>query len=176
MTGKPLYSISLTGVDASVLEGEVLRFERGTEEVDWWTIHRLADGRRLFDTYVPLLVFSPSRETYTPRYAGLLVPPDDDPDPKLRDPKLVAVIEYASEQKLLGEVRITCGDKQRARLLRSYSDQTRTLTLLESPLALEVSFRNHYPDPPSRADVVVPVVRDTLDVARAHVPAGLRLE
>jgi hypothetical protein len=29
-------------------------FARGVEEVSWWSIHKLGNGQRLFDTYVPV--------------------------------------------------------------------------------------------------------------------------
>ena len=51
--------------------------DRGLEEVAWWSVYRLGTGQHLFDTYVPVVSFSISREIMELRYVGLEVPPDD---------------------------------------------------------------------------------------------------
>ena len=52
------------------LDGEVLQISRGLEEVEWWSIYKLANGEHLFDTYTPLLKFSISRETVAEAICG----------------------------------------------------------------------------------------------------------
>jgi len=81
---KPLYSVTQTGNDCRTVDEALLVFARGTEEVNWWSVHQSGTGRHLFDTVVPLLGFSTSRETLTQRYAGLEVPEDDTKDARLR--------------------------------------------------------------------------------------------
>src|ERR1039458_9338073 len=87
---KPLYSVTQTGLEAHTLEGALWQFSRGTEEVEWWSIHQLGTGRHLFDTYVPLVIFSTSRELFISRYGALDVPPDDATDARLNEPHVVA--------------------------------------------------------------------------------------
>src|ERR1039457_6099956 len=91
-------------------------------------IYKLGSGQHLFDTYVPLLSFSISRETVTTRYVGLEVPPDDTGDMRLKQPNVVAVLTYASEDRLIREALVTCDDPKQAQLLRSYADTTRAVS------------------------------------------------
>ncbi len=77
---KPIYSVALAGVDGQTMDGALWVASRGAEEVEWWSVHKLGTGQHLFDTYVPLVRFSISRETLTLRYVGLETPPDDTAD------------------------------------------------------------------------------------------------
>ena len=72
---KPLYSLKVEGVEPKPVGSELLSISRGLEEVQWWSVYKMASGQHLFDTYVPLVSFSISREIQTMRYAGLEVPP-----------------------------------------------------------------------------------------------------
>ena len=170
---KALYSATITGDDAQVLENALWVVDRGVEDVQWWSVLKLATAQRLFDTYVPLVHFSISRETVTERYAGLEVPPDDTRDARLRDPRVVAVLEYASEDQVIREALITCDDPRRARLLRSYEDETRELA--GTPQGLTIAFSQNYPSPPDTVTVAVPILNDDLDLARAKLPSGLHI-
>lgn len=172
-TKKALYSATITGDDAQVVENALWVVDRGIEEVQWWSVLKLGTAQRLFDTYVPLLHFSISRETVTERYVGLEVPPDDTRDARLRDPHVAAVLEYASEDQVIREALITCDDPQRARLLRSYDDESRELA--GTPQALTISFSQNYPSPPDTVVVAVPILNDNLDLARAKLPSGLHI-
>jgi hypothetical protein len=172
-TKKALYSATITGDDAQVVENALWVVDRGVEDVQWWSVLKLATAQRLFDTYVPLLNFSISRETVTERYIGLEVPPDDARDARLKDPHVVAVLEYASEDQVIREALITCDDPQRARLLRSYEDETRELA--GTPQGLTISFSLNYPSPPDIVTVAVPILKDDLDLARAKLPTGLHI-
>jgi hypothetical protein len=170
---KPLYSATITGDDAQVVENAVWVVSRGVEDVQWWSVLKLGTAQRLFDTYVQLLHFSISRETVTERYVGLEVPPDDTRDARLKDPHVVAVLEYASEDQVIREALITCDDPQRARLLRSYEEETRELA--GTPQGLTISFSLNYPSPPDITTVTVPILKDDLDLARAKFPSGLHI-
>src|SRR5258708_34068438 len=48
---KPLYAITTEGTGVRRTGNALLVFSRGVEEVNWWSIYKLGDGRRLFDTY-----------------------------------------------------------------------------------------------------------------------------
>src|ERR1017187_10985322 len=78
-----LYSVTQTGLEAHTLENALLQFSRGTEAVEGWSLHQLGTGRHLFDTYVPPVNFSTSREFFISRYGALDVPPDDATDSRL---------------------------------------------------------------------------------------------
>lgn len=169
---KPLYQVTVDGTESRVVEGEVFQVSRGLEEVDWWSVYRIADGAHLFDTYVPLVQFSINRKQMTLRYAGLEIPPDDVKDARLNDRHVVGVVTYASEAKVIREALITCEDPKLAQLLRSYSDESRTLT--ESggfnSKILRITFSQNPPAAPATIGVVIPIAGDDLDVTQAKLP------
>jgi len=175
---KPLYSVTQTGLEAHTMENALLQFARGTEEVEWWSLHQLGTGRHLFDTYVPPVSFSISRESFISRYGALDVPPDDTTDARLKEPHLVAVLVYASTEKVIREALITADDVTRARQLRSYADTRRTLTLRESPSlppVLRIRFVSN--DKVEKETLLeVSITKDDLEVAAAKVPAGLHVK
>jgi hypothetical protein len=173
---KPLYAVTVTGTESRTVEGAVFVVSRGLEEVEWWSVYRLANGAHLFDTYVPLVNFSISRDTLTMRYVGLEVPEDDIKDARLKDPHVVAVLTYASEAKVIREALITCDDTKPAQLLRSFADETRTLTASgEKSKSLRVSFSQDFPSAPQTVAVVVPIVNDDLDLAHAQLPPRMHI-
>ena len=175
---KPLYSVKVPGTDGQIVEGALFVASRGLDDVDWWSVYKLGTGQHLFDTYASLLNFSISRETLTMRYVGLEVPPDDTKDTRLKQPKVVAVITWASEDKVLHEWMLTCDDAKRAQLLRSYADTTRKLAVGEranGSLTLNLSFRENFPSPPNPVDLGIPVLGDDLDIAHAQLPAQFHL-
>ena len=59
---RPLYSINISGSDGHTLDNAIFVASRGLEEVDWLSIYKLGTGQHLFDTYVPLVSFSISKE------------------------------------------------------------------------------------------------------------------
>lgn len=178
LQSKPLYSVTQTGLEAHTLENALWQFSRGTEEVEWWSIHQLGTGRHLFDTYVPPVNFSISREFFISRYGALDVPPDDATDARLNEPHVIAVVVYASTEKVIREAMITADDVNRARELRSYSDTRRTLTLRETPPlppVLRIRFVSN--DKVEKETLVeVPITKDDLDLAAAKVPASLHVK
>lgn len=184
---KPLYSVTETGVSAQTIESDVFVIDRQLEEVAWWTVHKLGNGQKLFDTYVPLVRFSTARDTVTMRYAGLEVPPDDTKDSRLKEPHVVAVVSYASGEKVLREALLTCDDPTRAALLRSFADSSRILADIETlpdtsrdknvrlRHTLKLTISQDYPSAPNAIDILIPVAGDDLDLANAKLPPGMRL-
>src|SRR5262245_41877880 len=170
---KPLFAITIPGFDPAVVNNDLVVISRGFEEVDWWSVFKLGNGDRLFDTYAPLLQFSISRDTQTLRYVGLEVPPDDTSDARLKAPNVVAVLTYASAQRVIREALITCDDSKLAQVLRSYADATRTISFSGGNVRLSIS--QNYPSPPKPVSIAVPVNRDDLDIARTQAPAGLHV-
>lgn len=170
---RPLYSATITGTDATIANDAVWIVSRGLEEMDWWTVLKLSTTQRLFDTYVPLVHFSISRETVAERYAGVEVPPDDTRDARLKEPHVVGVLEYASADDLIREALITCDDAMRARLLRSYADSSRSFT--GNPDGLTLSISQNYPSAADTVTITVPIVKDDLDLAHAKLPAGMHV-
>jgi hypothetical protein len=178
---KPLYRVAVSGMEPRVVRGELLQVSRGLEEVEWWSLYKLADGAHLFDTYVPPVIFSISKDTQQLRYVGLEVQPDDTPDTRLKAPGVVGVLTYASAKGVISEALITCDDPQRATLLRSYADSFRKVQLTESeqadgqPQILVVSISQFYPSAPATVSIGIPISGDKLDVVHAKLPAGLRI-
>src|SRR6185295_16627781 len=114
---KPIYMLTQAGTDGNTLYPDLFVTDRRLEEVQWWSVHKLGSGQHLFDTYVPVLSFSISREVLTTRYAGLEVPPDDAKDARLKEPHVVGVITYASADHVIREALLTSDDPTQAKLL-----------------------------------------------------------
>jgi hypothetical protein len=170
---KPLYTLTVAGEDARTIDNAPLAVSRGLEETEWWSVYKLGSGQHLFDTYVPLLSFSISRETVTTRYVGLEVPPDDTKDARLKQPNVVGVLIYASEDRLIREALVTCDDPKQAQLLRSYADTTRAVSWTEG--ALKLSFSQNYPSPPNTVELRIPVRRDDLDLTHTQLPPRMHV-
>jgi hypothetical protein len=171
---KPIYSVKAEGMDARTLNNEVFEILRGVEEVEWWSVYKLGNGQRLFDTYTPLLQFSISREVQTLRYVGLEVPPDDTGDARLKAPNVVAVLTYASAERVIRETLITCDDPKQAALLRSFADAERKVTR-EASGAIRIAISQAYPSPANTVAMVIPIAKDDLDVAHAQSPARIHV-
>jgi hypothetical protein len=169
---KPLYTTKVSGVGGQTVDAALFVADRGLEEVAWWSVYRLGTGQHLFDTYVPLVSFSISREVMEMRYVGLEVPPDDAADVRLRRPEVVAVLTYASEATVKKEFLITCDNRNQAAELRSYSDTTRTVSVTEGrpPHALQIAFEANPP-----LHITIPLAGDDLDLAHAQLPRTLHL-
>ena len=186
---KPRYAISVPGTDGHPMDDAIFIASRGLEEVDWWSVYRLGTGQHLFDTYVPLVSFSISKQFLTTRYIGLEVPADEISDTRLKQPTVVAVITYASSDRVLREVLLTCDDTEQAALLRSYTDATRSVSMVEGESVaatgksrprepsrtLKLSFSQNYPSPSETKQVLIPVQGDDLDLAHAQLPARMHV-
>ena len=170
---KPLYSVTQTGNDCRTVDGALLVFARGTEEVDWWSVHQGGTGRHLFDTVVPLLAFSTSRGTLTKRYAGLEVPADDAKDARLKEPHVVGVITYASGQRVIREALLISDDLKQAADLRSFADESWTMSYVAR--SLRIVFTQNSPSPANPVTVTIPITRDDLDLTRAQLPPHVHI-
>lgn len=171
--GKPLYTVTATADEGHTLDNALFIAARGLEEVEWWSVYELGSGQHFFDTSAPLLSFSISRETVKTRYVGLEVPPDDETDARLKQPDVVGALSYASADRIIREVLLTCDDPQQAALLRSFADVTRTVSLEEPSQTIKVFFHQNYPSPANPIDVRIPVRGDDLDLAHAQLPARM---
>jgi hypothetical protein len=176
---KPLYALTVSGGEGHPIDNALFLVSRGLEEVEWWSAYKLGSGQHLFDTYVPLVSFSISREALTTRYVGLDAPEDDSKDARLKQPNVVAVLTYASEAKVIREALVTCDDPKTAALLRSFADTTRKVSLVEDPdkptHTLRLYFTQGYPDPPNSMEVRIPVRNDDLDLAHAQLPQRMHV-
>ncbi|HTO85656.1 MAG TPA: hypothetical protein VMQ73_25780 [Methylomirabilota bacterium] len=179
---KPIYAVTLEGVGATVQDGNVILFDRGIEDVSWWSVYTLGSGTLLFDTYVPLLSFSLSRQVGEPRYVGLDVPPDDEADPKLKDPQIVGVLAYAAADHVIRRLLFTCSDTKRAAELRSYYDETRELSVsnatpaADNPrLTLRLAWSANFPSAPNTVQALIPLKGDDLDAEHAKLPACMKV-
>jgi hypothetical protein len=174
---KPRYKVNLRGTDCQTIDSALLVVSRGLEGTDWWSVHKLATGARLFDTYVPLIRFSIAKDTQTLRYAGLEIPPDDAADVRLKEPHVVAVVTYAAAEHVIREAIITADDPKQARQLRSFAEETRQMSLSgrESALSLKISFSQSYPAPSATVTVTIPIARDDLDLTHVEAPARMHV-
>ena len=177
LSQKPLYTIQASGTDGHTVDGTLFVVDRGLEEVEWWSVYQIGTGKHLFDTYVPLVGFSISREVLERRYLGLEIPPDDATDPRLKQPNVVGVLTYASAEGLKKEALLTSDDPKQAQTLRSYADATRTLSLNEGlpPQGLTIRISQNAPSPANTQTVTIPLAGDDLDLAHAVLPKGLHL-
>lgn len=126
---KALYTLKVEGVDGRLVNDELFVVARGLEDVEWWSVYRLADGKPLFDTHVPVVRIGQ-------QYAGYDVPSDE--DPRLGNQRLVGVVNFATAAGAVRRVEVHCADEKRARLLRSYFDVRRTLTADGNTLVLTI--------------------------------------
>jgi len=189
LSQKPLYSLTVSGIEPQTIENQVLVVSRGLEEVEWWSVYTLAGGAHLFDTYVPVIHFSIGWPEQELRYVGLEVPPDDVSDTRLRAPNIVGVLTYSSAERVIQEVLLTCDNRELAALLRSYADSTRKVTLDEhrvpaapgkkatgaSTHSITISVSPNYPLLPATYKLTVPIEKDDLDIAHATASAGLHV-
>jgi hypothetical protein len=173
---KPLYSVKLEADAAHTLDNCLWVIDRGYVDAPMWSIHRLGDGRHLFDTHVDLVRFTVSRADGNPRYAGLDVPADDTPDARLKEPHVVAVLVYAAEDRVLREALITHDKPAEARQMRSFADETQQVAFIETPARrLKIAFSHNYPDALAPVEASVPLVKDDLDIPHAQLPPGLHI-
>ncbi len=174
---KPIYTVNVSGTGGRTLNGALFIADRGLEEVEWWSIYRLGTGQHMFDTYVPLVSFSISKQVMELRYVGLEVPPDDTSDARLKSPNVVAVLSYASEERVKWELLLTCDDPEQALILRSYWDTERTMSVTAErpPRALNIAFRSNDQSSPPPTTVNIPLAADDLDLAHARMPSSLHL-
>ena len=184
----PVYTISSSGTDGHAMDNAIFVASRGLEEVDWWSVYRLGTGQHLFDSYVPVVSFSISKQFLITRYVGLEIPPDDTTDTRLKQPNVVAVLTYASAERVLREALVTSDDAEEAVELRSFADETRSIAMLEGEYTprpngkprepsrtLRLAFSGNYPSASNTKQVLIPVEGDDLDLTRAQLPAKMHV-
>ena len=101
---------------------------------------------------------------------------------------MVGVVTYASADRPIREALLTCDDPKQAQVLRSYSDETRAVSLTEDPpsatngskggepsRSIKISFSQTYPSPPATISVVIPISGDDLDLSHARLPLHLHV-
>jgi hypothetical protein len=104
------------------------------------------------------------------------VPADDTPDARLKEPRVVAVLVYAAEDRILREALITDDQPAEARQMRSFADETQEVAFVETPARrLKIAFSHNYPDAPATVEASIPLVKDDLDVSRAQLPPGMHI-
>jgi hypothetical protein len=171
---KPLYTIKIGGSDAHTIDNALWVVNRGYTDLAMWSVYKLGTGQHLLDTYVEMLRFSITKDVQTPRYVGLEVPPDDAADARLKEPHVVAVVTYASEDRVIRELLLTHTNTDRAAELRSYADTERTVSFVESPAKrLRIAFVMGPHSPP--VEVTVPLKGGDLDTAGARLPPGMHI-
>jgi len=177
LSQKPIYTIKATGTGGRIVDGGLFVIERGTGDVEWWSVYQLGTGQHLFDSYVPLVGFSISRETLSMRYVGFEVPSDDASDARLKQPNVVGVITYASAEGKKSELLLTAADAKTAAGLRSYADSTRTLSVVEGapPKGIRIVISQNAPSPANPVSVTIPLAADDFYLEHAQLPAGLHL-
>ena len=177
LSQKPIYTIKATGTGGRTVDGSLFVIERGTGELEWRSVYQLGTGQHLFDTYVPLVGFSISREALEMRYIGFEVPSDDVADARLKQPNVVGVITYASAEGKKHEALLTAATPKTAAELRSYSDATRIVSVVEgaTPKGIRIFISQNAPSPANPISLTIPVAADDIDVEHAQLPAGFRL-
>jgi hypothetical protein len=170
---KPLYSISLDGQGASVVDNALLVVDR-TQETPWWSVYHLADGKPFFTSFAPLVRFSLTEIVQTERYAGLEIPEDDIADKRLKAPGVIGVLTYADEDRVRREALITCENIERAQVLRSFADTTFELAAVNKSIRITLTPFDPTGHTPS-AVITIPVVNDDLDLAHARLPVGVHV-
>ena len=176
---KPLYSVKVPALSARTVDGGLWLVDRNVEsDSDWWSVYQVGSGKHLFDTDVELVRFSITRESWTQRYAALKGSSDDTKDPRLKDDKAIALVIYASADKVIRDAVITCDNTARARDLRSYADASKGLTVLEPSVGhkvLRAVFDANFPTPSQPVAISIPISKDNLDLAHAELPPGFHV-
>jgi hypothetical protein len=188
-SGKPLYTVEADGSDAHILADCLFQIDRGLEDFEWWQINDLASGTLLFETMAEPLIFATldDDQIRSSRAAGLYVPPDDEADKKLADAHVVGLLTLATDGKVTSRLLVTASDPEKAAALRSYWDERRYLSVVETgkdgalgpataeqplskrPLSLEVGW------PVAGLALRLPIGPGGLKTEGATIPEGLQV-
>ena len=183
----PLFTISASGQAGRVEDGALYVIERDLEEIAWQSAYSLTDGSKLFDATTPWLRAANGGLWRERRYVALAQVFDDAEDAALRRDDAVALLSYAAPGGALDHALIVARDTERARYLRSVSDQRVVLgwrdladgtavsidTLpdpLERRLAVEIGFE------PDGTRVLLPVGQHGFVWGDATLPDDLMVE
>ncbi|CAA7626972.1 hypothetical protein [Magnetospirillum sp. UT-4] len=152
-----LYTVIAPGRAASIEGDGTLVVERGTRR----SVYALSSGEWLYDADVPATSFTLEGERR--RVVAISGAEDDMP------PGSIAVLTYATNQTALKRVMLTADDATRARLLRSSVAMTRPVPRMEDASRRTIDLNL------AAGTVRIPIDGDSLDLARAQLPAGLGL-
>ena len=187
--GKPLYTVEADGADGHILPDCLLQIDRGLEDFQWWQINDLTTGALLFETMAEPLIFATldNDQIRSSHAAGVYVPPDDESDKRLADSHVVGLLTLATDGKVATRLLITASDPAKARDLRSYWDERRYLSVVETgkdgalgpataeqplskrPLSLQVSW------PVAGLTLSVPIGPAGLKAEGVTIPDGLKI-
>ena len=81
-------------------------------------------------------------------------------EPVLKAPNVVAVLIYASSERVIREALVTHDDPKSAQAPRSYADATRTVAFAGGVIRLAIS--QNYPSSPKTVTMTVPIAREVL--------------
>lgn len=150
----PLYTVIAPGRNGRLEDEALLMVEIGQRH----SAYSLSDGSWLYDADGPVAGFSQGQSR---RMVAAAAADDEMP------PGSVAVVSYASAQKVLKRVLISASDATRARLLRT------SISLIR-PLVRNDEMGRRWLDLTLPAGIIrIPFLDDSLDLAHAVVPPGL---
>ncbi len=86
---------------------------------------------------------------------------------------MVGVITYASGQGVIREALVMSDDLKQAADLRSFADESWTMSYVAR--SLRIVFTQNYPSPASPVTVTIPITRDDLDLTRAQLPPHVHI-
>lgn len=152
-----LYTIIAPGTVATVDDDGMLVVERGSRR----SAYALSSGAWLFDADAPLTRFAQENERQ--RYVALAAADDEWPAGS------VAVLTFASNQAPLRRLLIGATDPARARMLKLSVPLTRPVARHEDASARVVEV------PLAAGLIRIPLAGDDFDLAKATLPAGLKI-
>lgn len=153
----PLYTLVTPGLGAMAGDDGTLVVDHGGRRSTW----SLSDGRWLYDADSAPAIFSAEGERR--RVVALSAAEDDLP------PGSIAVLTYASSQKVLKRVMVSASDPHRARMLRASVSMIRPVARFEDATHRTIDIGL------PAGMVRIPLDGDGLDLAHAQVPTGLGL-
>jgi len=86
---------------------------------------------------------------------------------------VIGVITYASGERVIREALLTSDDPKQAADLRSFADESWTMSYVAR--SLRIVFTQNYPSPANPLSVTIPIAGDDLDLARAQLPPHLHV-
>lgn len=137
--GKPAHSFRVEGFDGAPLGDGLYVVARGTEDVEWWSVHRLRDGAEIYATHVRPIA------TGGGRFAGFEVPEDGDPRLK-QDPLLFGIVVETGVEGPIRRDPLRARDAAHATRLRSYWDAQRKMSVTEGGRTVEIRISGGEPD------------------------------
>ncbi len=159
----PLYNVTVPGRSARIQHGDLLMVSHGGGRK---SAYSLSNGRWLFDADAPIAVFT-EPDTSAAEGGRRLIAVAQSPDGVIGNG--VAVLAYATPERILSRVLLYAHDPVRARFLRGTVSMTRAVERIDSAgkRVLELQL--------PAGLVRIGIQPDSLDLAAASVPDGLAL-